>query len=112
MPERPVRSKDRVGLGRRHVGDNGERLGVLGLAAAAKIVLSVRRICADNHKIRSLAQPLMAGAGRQHHDVAGHYIDRLAIVAAEAHLGAAARHRHRFVDHRVIVHVGIDPVAP
>jgi hypothetical protein len=43
--------------------------------------MSARRIRANNHKVRSLGEPLMAGAGRQHHDVACHHVDRLAIVA-------------------------------
>ena len=34
------------------------------------------------------------------------------LLAAEAHLGAAAGDGHRLVDHRVIVRVGVNAVAP
>ena len=61
---------------------------------------------------RRLRQTLMAGAGRQDDDVARHDFDLLAVLAAEAHRGAAAGDAHRLVDHRMIVHIGINAVAP
>ena len=72
----------------------------------------VLRIGADHHQIGTGPQALMAGAGRQHANVALAELDLLALVAAEADLGAAARDAHAFVDHRMVVHVGEDAVAP
>ena len=55
----------------RHARDRVERAGVLGAGAAAEIVVAVRRIGADHQQVGRRRQALMAGAGRQHRDVAG-----------------------------------------
>ena len=57
-------------------------------------------------------RPLMAGAGGENNNIAGHDVDRLAAVAAEAYLGAPARDGHHLVDHRMILDVRINAVAP
>src|SRR5262245_61684783 len=85
---------------------------MLGLAAAAEIVASALRIGADDAQIGRRPQALMAGAGRQHRDIARRELEYLARLAAEAHLGPSARDAERLVDHGMIVHVGKNAVAP
>src|ERR1019366_9395759 len=85
---------------------------MLGLAAAAKIVFAARRIGADDYEIGARHEALVTGALRKHDDIAGRDVDRLAVVTAEAHLGVPARDGHRLVDHRMIVDVGVNAVAP
>ena len=60
----------------------------------------------------TLRHTLMTGARRQDDDVAGRDFDLQALFAAEAHRGAPARNAHRLVDHRMIVHVRVNAVAP
>src|SRR6185436_16235668 len=95
-----------------HLRNGDERLLVLGLAAAAEIELAGFRIGADHDEVGADPERLVAGAGRQDRDVAGREVDLLALVAAEADLGAAARDADPFVDHRVIMHIRVNPVAP
>src|SRR5690349_947908 len=83
-----------------------------GLAAAAEIVASAFGVGADDAQFGRRPQALMAGAGRQHRDVAGDKFEHLARLAAEAYLCASARDAERLVDHRMIVHVGKNAVAP
>src|SRR5262249_59901069 len=85
---------------------------MLGLAAAAEIVASALRIGADDAQLGRRPQALVAGAGRQHRDVAGRKLEYIARGAAEAHLGAAARDAERLVDHGMIVHGRTNAVAP
>ncbi len=54
----------------------------------------------------------MAGAGRQHRDVAGLDVELLAVLAAEAHARLAGRDAEHLVDLRVVVHERVDAVAP
>src|SRR5215831_1793398 len=89
--ERAILAADGIAGRPWHPGNGLERLGVLGLAAAAQIVHSALGISADHAKLGRRPQALMAGAGRQHDDVAGGDVEHLARCAAEAHLGAAAR---------------------
>ena len=81
-------------------------------AAAAEIVGADRRIGADHDEVRRVAQALVAGAGRQHNDIAGREIDLAPMLAAEADPGATARDAHRLVNYRMIVDVRINAVAP
>ena len=65
--------------GQRHLADGGDRLGVLGLGAAAEIVFAARRIGADDHEVAAVLEALMPGAGRQNDDVAGRDVDLCAV---------------------------------
>src|SRR5579885_1746066 len=88
--ERSLRPKDRIGRGRRDGRTFEQSLGALGVGRSAQIVCAARRIGAHHQKPRTGIDALMAGAGRQDHDVAGRYVDLLAFVAAEANRRAAA----------------------
>ena len=54
----------------------------------------------------------MAGARRQDDNVAGRDLDLFAVLAADPHCGAPARHAQCLVNHRVIMRVGKNAVAP
>jgi len=69
-------------------------------------------IGADDAQLGRRPQALVAGAGRQHRDVAGRKLEDFPRRAAETHLGAAARDAERLVDHGMIVHVRKNAVAP
>src|SRR5215203_1298006 len=110
--QRALLAEHRIGVWQRDARDGFQRLGMFGLAAAAEVVLPVLRIGADHHQIGTGREALMAGAGRQNANVALTEIELLAVVAAEADLGAAARDAYALMDHRMVVHVGKDAVAP
>ena len=77
-----------------------------------KVVFAARRIRADNHKVRALGQPLMAGAGRQNDDVAGSRYRSPGHFRRRSAPWRGRGRRHRLVDHRMIVNVRVNAVAP
>src|SRR5579872_4750562 len=93
----PILAEYRIARRQRHLRNGDERLRVFVLAAAAKVVRSLRRIGADHAEILAAGKPLMSGAGRQHGDIAGGKFQHRAIMAAELHFRVSARDAERFV---------------
>src|SRR5262249_61547121 len=110
--KRATLAVNRVGLRQRNMRDAHERLGMLGLAAAAEVIAAVRRIGTNDHEVQSLPDTLMAGASPHHRNVAGAKLDLAAARAAEAYDRAAARDAEHLVGRGMIVDIRKDAVAP
>jgi hypothetical protein len=85
LQQRPVLAAHRVGFGEWHARDVFECHRAFGVFAAQQVPGRARRIAADHDQVAAIAEPLVAGARRQHDDVAGLQIEVLAPLAAEPH---------------------------
>src|ERR1700685_1823292 len=76
------------------------------------VVSAIRGIGAHDEEILAGLERLMSCPGRKDEDVACSDFKSPAFVAAEPHLGAAARNAEHFMDARVIVQIVVNAVAP
>src|SRR5262245_11448373 len=110
--ERAVAAVDRVGRGRLHLGDRGNRAVMLRFRGAELVVLPRRRIGPDHEQIPAAGEPPVAGARGQDRDIAGLELDLAALASAELHARPAPGDPQHLMGPGVVVHVVVDAVAP
>src|SRR5262245_65739072 len=110
--ERAVAAVNRVGRGRLHLGDRGNRAIMLRLRGAELVVLRRWWIGPDHEQILAAEEPLVAGAGGQDRDIAGLELDLAALAPAELHARTAPGDPQHLMGPGVIMHVVVDAVAP
>jgi len=86
-------------------------LAVLGQGHAF-VVGSGSRIGPDDQELLACGNALMAGPGREDHDVPAPQRDNFAFVAAEPHPRVPACDAEHFVGTRMVVHIFVNAVAP
>src|SRR5215468_8292482 len=110
--ERTMGAINRVLARPRHAGNRAARLGGIHLFRPRLVIATTGRIGAYHEKIATGAQAPMAGARRQHHDVARPQRHRTAGGAAELDGHAAMGDPQHLMRCRVEVQEVVDAVAP
>jgi hypothetical protein len=112
LPDRFVGAEERVFLWHRNPPDGRDGLVVLLKASTAFVVRASRWVSADDQKVTARLETFMPNACWHNNHVASSDLYRFSFVSSQAHDCLTARDTQHFVNHRVVMHKIIDPIAP